>query len=68
LTFNIEAEPEKRFLLYERAVKDLPGSYKIWFNYVLERKASLNGLPISHPNYEDLNNVFERSLSFMHKV
>ena len=49
-------------------LQDLPGSYKMWFNYITERKASLQNLPITHPQFEELNDVFERAMAYMHKV
>lgn len=55
-------------LLYERALKELPGSYKIWYLYLKERRKQVRGRPITDPAYEDVNNAFERSLVFMHKM
>ncbi|XP_044178847.1 pre-mRNA-splicing factor SYF1-like [Acropora millepora] len=55
-------------LLYERALKELPGSYKIWYLYLKERRRQVRGRPITDPAYEDVNNAFERSLVFMHKM
>ncbi|XP_058970864.2 pre-mRNA-splicing factor SYF1-like isoform X1 [Pocillopora verrucosa] len=55
-------------LLYERSLKELPGSYKIWYLYLKERRRQVRGRPITDPAYEDINNAFERSLVFMHKM
>ncbi len=30
LQFKGDAPPRIRFMLYERALKELPGSYKLW--------------------------------------
>ncbi|XP_053201125.1 pre-mRNA-splicing factor syf1 homolog [Panonychus citri] len=55
-------------LLYERALKQLPGSYKLWYGYLLWRKRNLDGKPIVSDEYKAVNNCFERSLVFMHKM
>ncbi|XP_015791170.1 pre-mRNA-splicing factor SYF1-like [Tetranychus urticae] len=55
-------------LLYERALKEIPGSYKLWYGYLLWRKRNLGGKIINGPEYKQLNNCFERSLVFMHKM
>lgn len=115
---------KKRFLLYERALQALPGSYKVrnqakftyvirsiildsaihhlefsqvkiidmhdhhhkkiteslshthpntyplqlWQRYLLERRASVRGLPMNHPEIESLNHVYERAMVYMHKM
>lgn len=58
----------KRAIIYERALKALPGSYKLWYAYLCERLEIVRNLPITHPQYETLNNTFERALVTMHKV
>lgn len=63
-----EAPFRKRFVLYERAVKALPGSYKLWHAYLRERLELVRNLPITHSQYETLNNTFERALVTMHKM
>ncbi|XP_015589714.1 pre-mRNA-splicing factor SYF1 [Cephus cinctus] len=55
-------------VVYERALKELPGSYKIWYNYLRQRVSQLKGRCITDPLYEDVNNAFERALVFMHKM
>ena len=35
---------QARFIIYERAVKALPGSYKLWFPYLKERLSVLKML------------------------
>ncbi|XP_058103136.1 uncharacterized protein LOC131246764 isoform X2 [Magnolia sinica] len=57
-----------RSVLYERALRALPGSYKLWHAYLLERLESVRSLPVTHPNYSSLNNTFERALVTMHKM
>ncbi|PIA40997.1 hypothetical protein AQUCO_02300046v1 [Aquilegia coerulea] len=64
---------KKRFIIYERALKALPGSYKLWHAYLRERLQLVRNLPITttatiHSTYETLNNTFERALVTMHKM
>uniref|UniRef100_A0A0N5ARS9 Pre-mRNA-splicing factor SYF1 n=1 Tax=Syphacia muris TaxID=451379 RepID=A0A0N5ARS9_9BILA len=55
-------------LVYERALKELPGSYKLWYNYLrFRRKLVANKCPTDIA-YQRLNNVYERALVFMHKM
>ncbi|OAY26103.1 pre-mRNA-splicing factor SYF1 [Manihot esculenta] len=63
-----EAPFKKRFIIYERALKALPGSYKLWHAYLTERLEIVRNLPITHSQYETLNNTFERALVTMHKM
>lgn len=63
-----DAPFKKRFIIYERAVKSLPGSYKLWYAYLRERLELVRNLPITHSQYETLNNTFERALVTMHKM
>lgn len=43
-------------------------SYKLWYNYLRERRKQVKGKCITEPVYEELNNCHERALVFMHKV
>ena len=43
-------------------------SYKLWYSYLKLRRRKIKGRYITDPSYEDVNNAFERSLVFMHKV
>jgi len=43
-------------------------SYKLWYSYLKLRRRKVKGRYITDPSYEDVNNAFERSLVFMHKV
>ncbi|KAF3451555.1 hypothetical protein FNV43_RR07650 [Rhamnella rubrinervis] len=63
-----DAPFKKRFIIYERALKALPGSYKLWYAYLRERLELVRNLPITHSQYETLNNTFERALVTMHKM
>lgn len=54
--------------MYERALKELPGSYKLWYNYLRVRRKQVRGKCITDSLYEQVNNAFERALVFMHKM
>lgn len=55
-------------MLYERCLKQLPGSYKVWIQYLRYRLQVTSELEATDPSYEEMNNCFERSLVFMHKM
>ncbi|OQV15649.1 Pre-mRNA-splicing factor SYF1 [Hypsibius exemplaris] len=55
-------------VLHERALKQLPGSYKLWYNYLRFRKKQVRGKCPTDLAFDDVNNVFERALVFMHKM
>lgn len=55
-------------MIYERAIKEMPGSYKLWYNYLRLRRKQIRGRCISDPAHGDLVNAYERSLVFMHKM
>ncbi|KAL6841877.1 hypothetical protein ACP4OV_028389 [Aristida adscensionis] len=58
----------KRAVIYERALKALPGSYKLWHAYLRERLDHARPHSVDHPAYASLNNAFERALATMHKM
>ena len=43
-------------------------SYKLWYKYLKLRRKQVRGKCVTDPAYEEVNNAFERSLVFMHKV
>ncbi|KAJ8679446.1 hypothetical protein QAD02_015233 [Eretmocerus hayati] len=55
-------------VVYERALKELPGSYKLWHSYLKHRVSQLKGRCVTDPLHEVVNNAFERALVFMHKM
>lgn len=55
-------------IIYERALRELPGSYKLWYNYLKTRRLQVKNRCINDPSYEEVNNAFERALVFMHKM
>nr|XP_043610464.1 pre-mRNA-splicing factor SYF1 [Erigeron canadensis] len=68
LIARTDAPFKKRSVIYERALKALPGSYKLWHAYLRERLELVRNLPVSYPQYQALNNTFERALVTMHKM
>jgi pre-mRNA-splicing factor SYF1 len=68
LTWKKEALPAMRFFIYERALKYLPRSYKLWFAYLMERKKGLRGKSVADKGYDILINTFERALVHMNKM
>lgn len=54
--------------LFERALKEMPGSYKLWRRYLAIRVEQLKGKSVLDPSYKEVNNCFERALVFMHKM
>ncbi|VDM38472.1 unnamed protein product [Toxocara canis] len=55
-------------MVYERALKELPGSYKLWYNYLRFRRKQISDKCPTDAAYQRLNNVYERALVFMHKM
>ncbi|KAK1153693.1 pre-mRNA-splicing factor SYF1 [Acipenser oxyrinchus oxyrinchus] len=55
-------------MIFERALKELPGSYKLWYNYLRQRRKQAKGRCITDPTFEEVNNCHERALVFMHKM
>ncbi|OZC08985.1 hypothetical protein X798_03915 [Onchocerca flexuosa] len=61
--------PSKQInLVYERALKELPGSYKLWYNYLRFRRKQVVDKCPTDPAYKYVNNAYERALVFMHKM
>ncbi len=63
-----EAPASKLNMLYERAVKELPGSYKLWYRYLRVLRLQVRGRCVTDPLHDHIINCFERSLVFMHKM
>ena len=58
-----------KWLLYERALKYLPGSYKLWCAYLTDRiEFVCTNLCIIDPLFEETNQCFERCLNYLHKM
>lgn len=54
--------------IFERALKELPGSYKLWRYYLTTLKKSIRRCSTMDPKIEEVNKCFERALVFMHKM
>lgn len=63
-----DASERVRFLIYERAVKEIPGSYKVWMMYLQERVRCCRERCITDSAYESTNAAFKRALVFLHKM
>ncbi|XP_043940382.1 pre-mRNA-splicing factor SYF1 isoform X2 [Protopterus annectens] len=68
IDFKQNAAPNVLNMIYERALKELPGSYKLWYNYLKQRRKQMKGKCVTDPSYEEINNCHERALVFMHKM
>ena len=68
LEFRKTAKPRVRYIIYERALKCLPRSYKLWRAYLQERSAELKDKPVTDKRYTVLINAYERSLVHLHKM
>lgn len=63
-----KSDPKRANLLYERAIRENAGSYKLWHAYLLHRVSQLKDKPLNDELFEDVNNCFERALVFMHRM
>lgn len=68
LTYKKEASHVTRYVIYERSLKFLPRSYKLWHAYLQERSATLSNKCITDKGYFILENTFERALVNMYKM
>lgn len=68
LHWKREAVPATRFFIYERALKYLPRSYKLWFAYLTERRKYLRTKSTNDRGYDTLINAFERAMVHMNKM
>eukprot|EP01050_Picozoa_sp_SAG11_P001122 SAG11_NODE_46_length_20454_cov_11.499386_15_plen_554_part_00 len=62
------ASPKTRNILYERALQRLPGSYKLWHNYLRERREQTRGRKHTDAAFTAVNDTFERALVFMYRM
>mmetsp|Transcript_16854 Transcript_16854/g.32896 ORF Transcript_16854/g.32896 Transcript_16854/m.32896 type:complete len:838 (+) Transcript_16854:31-2544(+) len=68
LEFKTDAPAEVRNLIYERALRKLPRSYKLWMKYLTERVTAVKDLCATDIAVTKVNNCFERSLVHMNKM
>lgn len=58
-----------RWLLYERALKHVPRSYKVWKRYLTERLETVDQLNyVALEVYEEMNSIYQRCLSHLSKI
>uniref|UniRef100_A0ACD5ZQW5 Uncharacterized protein n=1 Tax=Avena sativa TaxID=4498 RepID=A0ACD5ZQW5_AVESA len=57
------APPAKRATIFERALRALPGSYKLWHAYLTELADAARAQPVTHRAHAELNAAFERALA-----
>jgi len=62
------APAKQRNMIAERALKYLPGSYKVWHNYLKDRRQQVLHRRPEDPAIENLNRTYERALVTMHKM
>eukprot|EP01080_Neovahlkampfia_damariscottae_P004265 gene4265-7601_t len=65
---NPETNPNVLNLLYERALESLPGSYKLWNQYLQMRIRQADDFDLNNSVWKLTNECFERALIFMHKM
>ena len=68
LDARADAPLAKRCVLYERALRALPGSYKLWNAYLLERVRHNRALRPDDDAHDALIGAFERALVTLHKM
>ncbi|OUS43655.1 hypothetical protein BE221DRAFT_194353 [Ostreococcus tauri] len=57
-----------RFLTYERGIRHNPGSYKLWYFYLVERVERGRGWRCDDARHAGTEAAFERALTTMHKM
>lgn len=62
------SDPGKAIELYQKAISENAGSYKLWHAYLLLRTRQLEDKPLNDKLYEEVNDCFEKALVFMHKM
>lgn len=63
-----KSDPNKASELYEKAISENAGSYKLWHAYLLHLTRLLQGKPIDDSQFDIVNKTFERALVFMHRM
>ena len=56
------------YTVYERALKELPCSYKIWYKYLCLRRKGTKHRSVEDPEMERVIDCYERALVFLHKM
>jgi pre-mRNA-splicing factor SYF1 len=58
----------QRYIIYERALHNLPRSYKLWHAYLTERVRQLRGKPLHDRRHIGLERTFNRALVYMNSM
>jgi len=62
------APARQRNLIAERALKYLPGCYKIWHAYLNDRRDQVKNRKPGDAGLDNLSRTYERALVYMHKM
>lgn len=62
------ASPKELNIIYERAIKELPRSYKIWYRYLRTRLQQVRSKSIEDHENEYVIQCFEKSMVYMNKM
>ena len=69
---KLKAQEDLKFTLKEKiyldALKNLPGSYKLWYHYLEEAVDNCTQKCLASSGYEQMNSTFNKALLFMHKM
>jgi pre-mRNA-splicing factor SYF1 len=65
---NAKSPAVVRNAIFERAVRHLPGSYKLWHMYLRDRLRQVEVLSIVDPQCDAASRVCENALATMHKM
>jgi pre-mRNA-splicing factor SYF1 len=63
-----KASASNLYVLYERALEQLPNSYKLWYAYLKRRVADTHGKCINDRVFTVANACFDRALTHMYKM
>ena len=58
----------ERVKIYEKALKHIPWSYKIWYFYLNDCITQVKDKCPESQSFKVINGIFERALIFMHKM
>ncbi|KAL5290155.1 XAB2 family protein [Megaselia abdita] len=62
------ASPFDLNIIFERAIKELPRSYKIWYRYLRTRLQQVRSKSIEDPENDYVIQCFEKSMVYMNKM
>jgi pre-mRNA-splicing factor SYF1 len=65
---NSKSSPINKYIIFERALKFLPRSYKIWLLYIKDVQSSLKNKKITDKRFLGFKVLYERSLVHLNKM